>query len=150
MQMTWFLSGLRLFFLQYANANDLPLTSASVCFTFQDVMCATVMPTCPSLSIPTLSASSFALQLKFMTPQSSRWDEGRYEGEWTIRFSLTWLCAYGKSPREWKKLHLQFLAVPSNLFYGQLQCMKSQTNREGYIWQKQRHSNGPTASSNRE
>ena len=36
-------------------------------------------------------------------------------------------------PREWKKLHFQSLAVPSNLFYGQFRSARSQTNREGYM-----------------
>ena len=63
------------------SASDLPPASASVCSTFQDVICATFMPTRLSLSISILSASSSALQLKFVTSQSSRWDEGLSEGE---------------------------------------------------------------------
>lgn len=63
------------------SADDLLLTSASLCSTFQDVICATFMPTSPSLSISALSASSSARQLKFTTPQSSRWDECLSEEE---------------------------------------------------------------------
>lgn len=39
-------------------------------------------------------------------PQSSRWDKGLSEGEWTLRCGLMWLWTYGKSPREWKKTPL--------------------------------------------
>lgn len=48
---------------------------------------------------------------------SSSWDVVRSEGDYIPYGSLTWLWAYGKSPREWKKLHFQMLATPSNIFY---------------------------------
>lgn len=71
---------LRCFFLlcnMPMSASDSLLMSASLCPTFQDVICATFMPTSRSLSISTLSASSSALH------QSSGWDKGLSEGAWT-------------------------------------------------------------------
>lgn len=60
------------------SAHDLLLTGASLCSTFQDVICATFMPTSPVFcQSPPWSASFLC---KFTTPQGSRWDEGLSEG----------------------------------------------------------------------
>lgn len=105
-----------------------------------------VVPTNPSSPVSTLSASS---------PSTSRfWVHdpfGVHVGTWSVLRESKLFTPVSHDfehmvshPREWKKLHFQMLAVPSNLFYGRFQCMWSQANKcqVRVREQKQRNRNG--------
>lgn len=68
------------------SASDSLFMSASLCSTFQDVICSTFMPTSRSLCISTLSASSSAVQLKFMTPSEFKLGQRPFWG--SVNFLL--------------------------------------------------------------
>ena len=152
MQMTWFLSGLGAFFFFSSSmpmsARDLQLTGASLRSTFQDVICATFMPT--SASFVNLHPRVPVSSAEFTTPQSSRWDEGlsKRESE-LLRCGLTWLWAYGKSPREWKKAPLSVACSSFQLILWPV-SVREEPNKHGKGYmvrvrgQKQTHSDGPT------
>lgn len=77
-----------------------------------------------------------ALQLEFTTPQEFTLGRGGpfFRREIELFAVVSRDSEHMVShPREWKKLHFQSLAVPSNLFYGQFRSARSQTNRGGYM-----------------
>lgn len=105
-----------------------------------------VVPTNPSSPVSTLNASS---------PSTSRfWVHdpfGVHVGTWSVLRESKLFTPVSHDfehmvshPRDWKKLHFQMLAVPSNLFYGWFQCMWSQANKcqVRVREQKQRNRNG--------
>lgn len=140
---------LRCFFFCHmpVSADDLLPTGASLCSAFQDVIRTTFMPASSSWSISTLGASSRRGSGRSSRPSRVHVGTRAFLREGELFAVVSRDCEHMVSnPRKWKKLHFQQLAAPSNLFYGQFQSARSQTNTEEYmvrVWgQKQRHGDG--------
>ena len=132
---------LRCFFFlpQYANVSRW-FTAPSVRHCVSHSRMWSELPSCQPArrcrSPPWVPVPLCTLQLEFTTPQE--FTLGRGGPFFRREFELFAVVSRDSEhmvshPREWKKLHFQSLAVPSNLFYGQFRSARSQTNRGGYM-----------------